>query len=757
VSSPGSWPKPIPKDPITLKKQVLVSVDRAETRVALMEAAGTPAAPNTPSGARRRRRTGSRPEAGYRIAELYLERRGARSIVGNIYKGKVDNVIPGLEAAFVDIGLEKNGFLHVDEIVLPGVEAPRRGRGVGSGGARKITELLKPGQELVVQVIKDPLKTKGARLSMELTIAGRYMVYQPTGEGVGVSRRLEDRERERLRKQTAKLDLGSGGAIIRTAAHGAKREDFERELLYLHKLHEVLVKRVADTPAPAMVFQEADLSVRVVRDIFSEHFERAIVDDEQQYHRLVSFFTRTAPELVERVELWQEPTPLFEEYGVEQAIEGVMSRRVDLPSGGYLMIDYAEALTVIDVNSGSFTGRGRSTGLEETITRTNLEAAEAVVNQLRLRDIGGIIVIDFIDMARARNRDAVMKTLRKALDEDRTKTFTAEISKLGLVEMTRQNVTEGVREIMSRPCPTCEGDGVIRSEETIAIDFERRLRDLASEHPDDEAFLVQMNPRVTAQFTGQHSRVLHALEHETAKSFHFEGSEGLALDHFAITFQGTRAEVEERALPFHAGDEVLVEIVEPHMYDIDDAVAKIDGYIISIAGASPHVGEKRMVRIEQVGRTAASALLLDEHGEPIRPTPKPTAPPRRRTRKPRARTSAAAKAPAKAAAKTAVSGAASDPLASANGGAPPADADTAAERDESGAATPALDPPAVDAEIVEALAERLPLDSDVEHAHAGDSDGDSDGDDDGVQSKRRRRGRRGGRRRSAAKAPSAAE
>ncbi|MFI5009000.1 MAG: Rne/Rng family ribonuclease [Solirubrobacterales bacterium] len=613
-----------------MKKQVLVSVDRAETRVALLEASGTPGASST---THRRKRAGTRPGAGYRIAELYLERRAARSIVGNIYKGKVDNVLPGLEAAFVDIGLEKNGFLHVDEIVLPGVEAPKRGR----SGGRKIAELLKPGQEIVVQVVKDPLKTKGARLSMEVTIAGRYMVYVPSGEGLGVSRRLEDRERERLRKQTAKLELGSGGVIVRTAAHGAKREDFERELLYLHKLYEVLLKRVDETQAPGMVFQEADLSVRVVRDIFSEHFERAIVDDELQHRRLVSFFSRTAPELVERVELWQESTPLFEEYGVEKAIEGVMSRRVDLPSGGYLMIDYAEALTVIDVNSGSFIGRGKSAGLEETITKTNLEAAEEVVNQLRLRDIGGIIVIDFIDMARARNRDAVMKTLRKSLDEDRTKTFTAEISKLGLVEMTRQNVTEGVREIMSRPCPTCEGEGVIRSEETIAIEFERRLRDIAVEHPDAEAFLVQINPRVTAQFTGQSSRALHALEAHTGRFFHFEGSEGLALDHFAITFQGTREEVEERALPFHEGDEVLVHIVEPHMYDVDDAVAKIDGYIISISGAAPHVGEKRMVRIEQVGRTAATALLLDEAGEVVRPAPRaPSVPPKRR-RAPRAK------------------------------------------------------------------------------------------------------------------------
>jgi ribonuclease G len=606
-----------------------VSVDRAETRVALLEANGTSAA--SPSSSTERGRTGragSRtrarqdPRDGYRIAELYLERRSGRSIVGNIYKGKVDNVLPGLEAAFVDIGLERNGFLHADELVLPGVEMPKRGRGSGSG--RKIGELLTPGQEIVVQVVKDPLKSKGARLSMELTIAGRYMVYIPSGEGVGVSRRLEDRERERLRRQTSNLELGGGGVIIRTAAHGAKREDFERELKYLDKLHDVLVKRVEGTPAPGLVFQEADLSVRVVRDIFSAHFERAIVDDDKQHHRLVSFFTRTAPELVERVELWDRKEPLFEVYGVDKAIDGVLSERVDLPSGGYLTIDYAEALTVIDVNSGSFTGRGKSGGLEDTITKTNLEAAAEVVNQLRLRDIGGIIVIDFIDMARARNRDAVMKTLRRTLDEDRTKTFTAEISKLGLVEMTRQNVTEGVREIMTRPCPTCDGEGVIRSEETIAIEVERKLRDVAVEQPEAEAFLVQINPRVTAQFTGHGSRVLHVLEAETGKSFLFEGSEGLELDHFAITFMGTREEVEERALPFRQGDEVLVEIVEPHMYDVDDAVAKIDGYIISIAGAAANVGEKRMVRIDQVGRTAASARLLDEDGEVI--TPAPSAP-----------------------------------------------------------------------------------------------------------------------------------
>lgn len=597
-----------------MKKQVLVTVDRGETRVAMLEASGEPGAPAKSARGRggRRRKTNEVP-AGYRVAEVYFERRGGRSIVGNIYKGRVDNVLAGLEAAFVDIGLDKNGFLHVDEIVLPGVEQAKRGRGNGP----RITDLLKPGQEIVVQVVKDPLKTKGARLSMELTIAGRYMVYAPTGEGVGVSRRLEDKERDRLRKEAKQLDLNGGGAIIRTAAHGATRADFERELQYLFKLNEVLEKRVKETAAPALVFQEADLSVRVVRDIFSEHFERAIVDDELAHHRLVSFFTRTAPELVDRVELYDGEDPLFEAYGVDPVINGMLERRVDLPSGGYLIIDYAEALTVIDVNTGSFTGKGKSARLEDTITKTNLEAAEEAVRQLRLRDIGGIIVIDFIDMARSRNRDAVLKVLRKALDEDRTKTFVVEISPLGLVEMTRQNVTDGVREIMTTTCSVCQGEGVVKSAETIAIEFARHIRHMVKDEGPDgpEAYLLRINPKVTAFFIADGARELHALEAETGRFFHFEGSDGLPLDHFAVTMEGTRAEISEHAVPFRAGEEVHVHLVEPHMYNEDDAVAKVDGYLIDVVNGVQFVGEKKMVRIEEAGRTIATAVLVGEDAE----------------------------------------------------------------------------------------------------------------------------------------------
>jgi ribonuclease G len=740
-----------------LKKQVLVSVDRGETRVALLEAVGDvqAAAPGAAPGSSRRHKRPANPAAGYNVAELYLERRGARSIVGNIYKGRVDNVLAGLEAAFVDIGLEKNGFLHVDEIVLPGVEAPRRGRGGGS----QITELLKPGQEIVVQVVKDPLKTKGARLSMDLTIAGRYMVFAPYGEGVGVSRRLGDRERDRLRKEAAKLDLKGAGAIIRTAAEGAMRADLEREMQYLFKLNDVLQKRVATTHGSELVFQEADLSVRVVRDIYSGEFERAIVDDEKQHHRLVSFFSRTAPELVEHVELWTEDKPLFESYGVDQVLDSTLSRRVDLPSGGYLVIDYAEALTVIDVNSGSFIGRGKGARLEDTITKTNLEAADECVRQMRLRDIGGIIVIDFIDMARARNRDAVLKTLRKALDEDRTKTFVVEISPLGLVEMTRQNVTEGVREIMTRACPTCHGEGVIKSEETIAIEFERRMRDLAP-NVTEEAVLLQMNPRVSAEFTGNGARVLHQIEHETGKWFHFEGSEGLPLQHFKVLMEASREQVLERALPFREGEEVYVEIIEPHMYSAGDAVAKVDGYIISVKEGESAVGQKRLVRIEEVGRTAAIAVLIDE--APVkRPEPDVTPDKPAASARPKASAKAPAAARTAAAAKPAAATPpvdAAKPAAAAElaaGDEAPATDETSAQASDDAAPTdapkkpaprrraPAKKPVAV-ADVVEASAPE---------AGAGEAPETDSGENgaDSVESTVRRRGRRGGRRRSTSK------
>jgi ribonuclease G len=586
-----------------MKKNILVSVDRGETRVAVLEAKGKPArlTDQKPADGEKPKRPDWKP------SELYVERRGRRSIVGNIYKGRIDNVLPGMEAAFVDIGLERNGFLHVDEIVLPdGKAAPKRGRGRG----RRIDELIQSGQEIVVQAVKDPLKTKGARLSMQLSIAGRYLVYMPEGDGIGVSKRLPDSERQRVRRLLDGIDFGKGGVIVRTAAQGAKKPDFEREVGYLHKLAEVIDRRAKDAPAGSMIFQEADLSIRVLRDVLAGEFEGAILDDQKQFDRVSGFLQRTAPELVDSVELYTDVHPLFEKWDIEKSFDSTLDKRVDLPSGGYLIIDYAEALTVIDVNTGSFTGRGKGR-LEDTITKVNVEAAEEAVRQLRLRDIGGIIVIDFIDMARSKNRDTVLKTLRKALDEDRTKSYVVEVSPLGLVEMTRQNVTDGVREILTKRCPTCDGEGVIESEETVSIKIVRRLRDVIAADPAPEAYLVQVNPRVAAELLDpEHG--LPELEADVKKHFLFTGGDALPLDTFRVVETGTKEEIEEMALPFQVGEEVLVTIEEPHMYNDADAIARVDSYIVSVTGAGRFVGERRMVRIESVERSTAVASLIDD-------------------------------------------------------------------------------------------------------------------------------------------------
>ena len=314
-----------------MRKRILVSVEAGETRVAVLEAKG-----EAKRGRGRRGANGT-----WRVAELYVERRGQRSIVGNIYKGVVDNVLPGMEAAFVDIGLERNGFLHVDEIVLPGGKAaPRRGHGKG----RSIDELIKPKQAILVQVVKDPLKTKGARLSMQLSVAGRYLVYMPQGGGIGVSRRLPDGERQRQRRLLEKLHKGEGGIIVRTAAQGATNEDFEREILYLDRLNDVLRRRAEEVEAPAMVFQEADLSIRVLRDVLGSEFDGAMIDDPKQHERVTGFLRRTAPELVDSVELHSASEHVLEQHGAEEAFRSTLSRRVELPSGGYLMIEQTNKL-----------------------------------------------------------------------------------------------------------------------------------------------------------------------------------------------------------------------------------------------------------------------------------------------------------------------------------------------------------------------------------------------------------------------------
>jgi ribonuclease G len=560
------------------KRELLVSVDVGEQRVAVLEDG--------------------------RVAEVYLERPERRSIAGNIYKGTVDNVLPGMEAAFVEIGLEKNGFLYVDEIVIPELEGKRHGK--------KIQDLISRGQEVLVQAVKDPMKTKGARLTTDISLPGRFVVFVPNGEGLGVSRRLDEDERIRLRDIVKALKVETGGVIIRTAAEGASAEDVERDLVFLQRLWKQIQAKAKTAKAPSLVYQEAELPLRLTRDLFAGDFEQLIVDHERTHKRIVGYLKKTSPHMVDRVVRYKEKTPLFEEHGVDAEIRSTLSRRVDLPSGGYLVFDYAEAFTVIDVNTGRFVGsrsKNSSARLEDTITKNNLEAVKEVVRQLRMRDIGGIIVIDFIDMANPKNRAAVEDALRQELERDRTKTYVVEISPLGLVEMTRQNVTDGPREILTKKCPTCAGDGIVFSEASAAVDMERKLRAHAAASK-AKAFKVEMNARVASVLIGPGAQRLSEIEERAKKRFFVEPREHVLLDFLSVTEEGT-VEALAPESPVAEGATASLKLVELALHDSGAAVGKLDGLDVSVANAAALVGKTVKVRIERVLPEMAYATLVE--------------------------------------------------------------------------------------------------------------------------------------------------
>ena len=574
---------PLPK----AKRELLISVDVGEQRVAILE--------------------------DDRVAEVYLERPERRSIAGNIYLGTVDNVLPGMEAAFVEIGLEKNGFLYVDEIVVPELEGKRH-------HGKKITDLIARGQQIMVQAVKDPMKTKGARLTTEISLPGRFLVFVPQGEGLGVSRRLDDAERARLKEIIKGLDAKEGGIIVRTAAEGASAEDIERDLVFLQRLWKTIQAKAKSAKAPSLVYQEAELPLRIVRDLFAGDFESAQIDHERTYKRIVGYLKKTSPHMLERVHRYKEKTPLFEGTGVDAEIRSTLNRRVDLPSGGYLIFDYAEAFTVVDVNTGRFVGSRskNSTGrLEDTITKNNLEAVKEVVRQLRLRDIGGIIVIDFIDMANPKNRATVEEALRNELERDRTKTYVVEISPLGLVEMTRQNVTDGPREILTKKCPTCAGDGIVLSEASAALEVERRLRVLAAGSR-AQAFRVEVSPRVASLLLGPGGSRLAEIEEASKKRFFLVPKEGVHADHAAVLAEGKLVDLQPES-PVAEASEVELKLVELDKHDAASAVGKLDGIDVVVGGAAKLVGKKAKVRIDRVLEGTAYATLLGGAEKPDEP------------------------------------------------------------------------------------------------------------------------------------------
>jgi Rne/Rng family ribonuclease len=416
------------------------------------------------------------------MVEHYVNRNSNISYVGNVYLGKVQNVLPSMEAAFVDIGKGRNAVLYAGEVNWDAA-------GLADGTPRKIEHVLKTGQPILVQVTKDPIGQKGARLTAQVSLPGRYLVYVPSGEMSGISRRLPDDERNRLKNILKDFVPDEAGVIVRTAAEGASQEELEHDVSRLKAQWEDIREKAENpsTSAPSLLYSEPDLTVRVIRDIFNEDFKKLIVQGDEASEEINNYLGFIAPELTSKIEKWTGTKDLFSEYRIEEQLAKAFDRKVYLPSGGSLVIDRTEAMVVIDVNTGKFIGKGGN--LEETVTKNNLEAAEEIARQLRLRDLGGIVVIDFIDMTLESNREAVMRRLIECLGRDRTKHQVAEVTSLGLVQMTRKRVGQGLIEAFSTTCESCGGRGIhIHNEPVrkVALEKDMEQRYVPNTQDDEE-------------------------------------------------------------------------------------------------------------------------------------------------------------------------------------------------------------------------------------------------------------------------------
>jgi len=452
-----------------------------------------------------------------RLAELFVETPGAKHIVGNVYKGRVDSVVRGIQASFIDIGLERNGFLHVSDIAPAGAtlesvveEKDLGGEMPGWPVRRPIEDMLKTGQDIMVQITKEPLGAKGVRLTNYVTLPGRYLVLMPTVSQIGVSRRIEnEKERDRLRKLVRKLRPGSVGVIVRTAAAGKGQSELEADLRYLNDRWRRIKRRMKSSPPPAILHEDLDQLMRITRDLFTNEVDRFIIDARAEYDRVTGFLDNIAPQLKPRVKLYRGRKPLFDKYNVDSEIEKALRKRVWLKCGGYIVIESTEALTAIDVNTGKFVGK--TSDLEETVFRANLEAAEEIARQVRLRDLGGIIVLDFIDMESAQNRADVLATLTKAMQADLTKYTISEVTELGLVQMTRKRVRGDLTATLCQPCPYCGGIGFMKSVQTMVYEAQRKLERLFNQSREKHV-IVQMHPAVYEQFAIEDHDIIDELE-----------------------------------------------------------------------------------------------------------------------------------------------------------------------------------------------------------------------------------------------------
>ena len=441
------------------------------------------------------------------LQEVHVEREAKRGIVGNIYKGKVSRVLPGMQAAFIDIGLDKAAFLHASDIV-PHTECVAENE-KKQFKVRDISELVRQGQDIVVQVVKDPLGTKGARLTTDITLPSRYLVFMPGASHVGVSQRIEsEKERERLKKVVAKHCNEDGGFIIRTAAEGADEQELGQDAAFLKRLWSKVKERRSKYKTRSTLYGELGLSQRILRDFVGTELTKILVDSRLEFENLKEFTSEYVPELTKKLELYEGDKPIFDMFDTENEIQRSLDRKVELKSGGYLIIDQTEAMTTVDINTGAFVGRRN---LEETIFNTNVEATQAIARQLRLRNLGGIIIIDFIDMLSEDHRKRVWVSLENALNKDRVKTNINGFTNLGLMEMTRKRTRESIEHVLCSTCPTCEGRGSVKTVESVCYEILREITRVNRAY-DADKFVVYASPPVAETLKGDESHALAELE-----------------------------------------------------------------------------------------------------------------------------------------------------------------------------------------------------------------------------------------------------
>lgn len=555
-----------------MSKEIIVNVDTRETRVAVVE-----------SG---------------KLVEFYVERE--ERVVGSIYKCKVANVLAGMDAAFVDIGLERNAFLYVAD-VLPEMDDDFPSARKEGPRNVKIKDILKVGQELLVQVVKGPRGTKGARVSTRISLPGRYLVLMPDSDNIGISRKIENEtERDRLKKVADNIRPLGFGMIVRTEAEGRSESELRQDLEFLMRMWSQIQEKATKISPPGLVHQDLSLIYKTIRDSFGSDVNKMIIDSPVDYEKALELVDLISPKMKSRLHLYDETEPIFERYSIESELDNLLRRKVWLKSGGHITIDSTEALTTIDVNTGKFIG---STSLSDTILRTNLEAVAEIGRQLRLRDIGGILVIDFIDMTSAKDRQKVVSALEKELRKDRTRTKISHISPLGLIEMTRKRTGETLTEIVTEPCPYCQGRGRVESAETVSLKIERDLRRMAAE-VDHEAFMVTANPEVAQHLIGSCGEVIEEIERRLKRVVYVRASEALHIEKFEIV-PGDMQEMERHMLPWHKGEVVDCQVVRNPFSVLPRASAWLDGYLVELENGGKYIGRRVKARLADIHRSYA--------------------------------------------------------------------------------------------------------------------------------------------------------